>query len=258
MASSRFLLAGSILYLWARSKGARPLGNDAWKAAVVMGFLLLLMGNGAVVIAEQWVPSGLAALLVATTPMWISLVEWIAPGGKRPKNQIAAGLFVGFTGVVLLIDVGDLRQGGIDLAGAGILMLGSISWSIGSIYARHVKFSDSPIMTSAMQMLCGGLWLFLAAAVSGEFGRFRPQDITMVSILAYFYLAIFGAIVAFTAYSWLVTATTPARAATYAYVNPAVAVFLGWAIAGEPLTARMMLAMAVIVSAVVVITNARH
>jgi len=258
MAASRFLMGGVILYSWSRSKGAIPFSNAAWKAAAVVGFFLLLMGNGAVVIAEQWVPSGLTALLIATTPMWVSIVDWLRPDGKRPRLQVAIGILTGMLGVSLLIDVGELRTGGVDLAGAGILMVGSISWAIGSLHARYVKLSASPIMTSSMQMLCGGIWLLLASAATGEFSRLDIAQISRVSLIAYVYLAVFGSIIAFTAYSWLVTATTPARAATYAYVNPAVAVFLGWAVAGEPLTARMMVAMAIIVGAVVVITNAKQ
>jgi drug/metabolite transporter (DMT)-like permease len=259
MAAGRFCVGGAVLFSWGWFKGARPAGMKAWGSAMIIGFCLLLIGNGGVVIAEQWVASGLAALLIATTPLWISLFEWMLPDGKRPSAQIAAGILMGFGGVVVLIDLGDIRgEGGIDPIGAAILIFASMSWSIGSLYGRTVKLSNSPIMTSGMQMICGGVLLALASLIRGEPRTFDLQSVSAASAIAFFYLMIFGSIVAFTAYSWLVTATTPARLATYAYVNPAVAVFLGWAIAAEPLTGRMLMAMLVVVGGVIVITNAKQ
>jgi drug/metabolite transporter (DMT)-like permease len=258
MAGARFITSGIILYLLGRAKGAVPLGRSGWRSAAIIGFLLLVCGNGAVVVAEQWVPSGLTALLVAMTPMWVSLLAWIAPGGKRPTGQVAGGILLGILGVTLLIDFNEVRHGGVDLAGAGILTFGSICWAGGSLYARNAKVSTSTLMTAAMQMLWGGTALVLAGILTGEHRNFAVQNVAATSLIALLYLTVFGAIIGYTAYSWLVTATTPARAATYAYVNPAVAVFLGWSIAGEPLTGRMLLAMGVIVSAVIVITNAKH
>jgi drug/metabolite transporter (DMT)-like permease len=258
MAAMRFFFGGLILFAWAWRQGARPAGPAGWKSAAIVGLLLLLGGNGSVVIAEQWVASGVAALLIACTPLWIAFFEWIAPGGKRPRLQVAVGILMGLGGVLLLINPGEIQPGAIDLSGAAILMAGSMFWSIGSLYGRHAKSSSSPIMTSGMQMISGGACLLIAGGLAGEFARFRIQSISTVSLVAFLYLMIFGSIVAFTAYSWLVTATTPARLTTYAYVNPVVAVFLGWAIASEPLTARMLLAMVIVVSGVVVITRAKQ
>lgn len=255
----RFLAAGGVLYVWARWDGAKPNNIHAWKPALAMGFLLLFMGNGSVTVVEQWVPSGLAALVISSTPLWVSLLEWVRPGGKRPGMQVGAGLVLGFIGVTFLIDVRNIGNGGgVDPLGAAILTAGTISWAIGSLYARQAHVSASPIMTSAMQMLSGGFWLMLAGIVTGEFFRFRIQSVSFTSLLACAYLTLFGSIVAFTCFSWLLKNTTPSRAATYAYVNPCVAVVLGWAIAGEPITARILIAMAVIVTAVIVIRNSPY
>lgn len=254
----RFLAAGSILYVWARWDGARPESSHAWKRALLMGFLLLFMGNGSVAVVEQWAPSGLVALVISSTPLWIALLEWFRPGGKRPGIQVAAGLVLGFIGVTFLIDLGNIRNGtAIDPMGAAILTAGTVSWAIGSLYAREVRLSSSPIMTSAMQMLCGGFWLMIGGLATGELSRLSMQTVSLNSILACLYLMFFGSIVAFTSFSWLLKNAAPARAATYAYVNPCVAVFLGWLIAGEPLTGRVLFAMAVIVTAVIVITSAK-
>jgi drug/metabolite transporter (DMT)-like permease len=220
--------------------------------------MLLLMGNGGVVIAEQWVPSGLTALLVATVPLWIALISWVLPDGKRPSFQVTLGILLGLLGVTLLIGIGNLRASGtVDPMGASILMVSSISWASGSIYGQRTRISDSPLQTSGMQMIGGGTFLFVAGLIAGELSAFKPAQVSMQSLAALAYLTVLGSIIGFTAYSWLLKATTPDRAATYAYVNPAVAVILGWAIAGEPLTARMVVSMCIIVIAVMVITAAK-
>jgi drug/metabolite transporter (DMT)-like permease len=259
MASGRFLCGGMLLYGWSRWEGTPPATSPGWRHAFILGGLLFLFGNGGVVTAEQWVPSGLTAVLVATVPLWVAVVTWMVPGGRRPSDQVAVGIVLGLCGVALLIGVGNLRQAGtVDPAGAAILLFSSLSWACGSVYAQRNHVSDSPLQASGMQMIGGGVFLLVAGLVAGEFSKFEPARISLTSLGAVIYLAIFGSIVAFTAYSWLLKATTPSRAATYAYVNPAVAVLLGWAIAGEPLTARMVLAMCVIVAAVMVITLSKQ
>ena len=259
MASGRFLFGGALLYGWSRWKGAPAASSLGWRRAFILGALLFLFGNGGVVTAEQWVPSGLTAVLVATVPLWVAIVVWMLPGGRRPSDQVAVGIVLGLCGVALLIGAGNLRQvGTVDPAGAAILLFSSLSWACGSVYAQRNHVSDSPLQASGMQMIGGGVFLLIAALVAGEFSKFEPARVSLISLGAVVYLAIFGSIVAFTAYSWLLRATTPSRAATYAYVNPAVAVLLGWAIAGEPLTARMILAMCVIVAAVMVITLSKQ
>jgi drug/metabolite transporter (DMT)-like permease len=225
---------------------------------MIVGALLLLGGNGNVVWAEQRVPSGLAALLVATEPLWIVVLNWVRPGGIRPSGRIALGLAVGFAGVALLVGPGSLMGGSsVDLMGAGALTLAALSWAAGSLYVTRARLPASPIMAAAAEMLAGGTLLLLAGFLTGEAGRVQLSAISLRSIVSVGYLIIFGSLVGFTAYNWLLGVTTPARASTYAYVNPVVAVLLGWAVAGEPLSIRMLLAAAVIIAAVVLITTHR-
>ena len=257
MAAVRFLLAGAVLCAVAYWQGARLSRPTAWRTAVATGFILLLLGHGAVVLAIHWVPSGLAALLLCTTPIWVALMEWALPGGKRPGGKVSTGILLGFLGIAMLVGVGDLRNDEVDLLGVGILLLSSVAWGAGTIYSRRVPISSSPLMTSGMQMLTGGGWLFLASVFNGDLSRFHVDTISFQSILALGYLTLFGSIVAFTAYSWITKMTSPARAVTSSYVNPVVAVFLGHALAGEPLSYRMMLAMLTIILGVIVITSSQ-
>jgi drug/metabolite transporter (DMT)-like permease len=258
MAAMRFIVAGAVLCAWAWSDGARLAGPSPWRTAFKMGCFLLLLGHGSVVLAIHWVPSGLAALLLCTTPIWVALMEWALPGGKHPDGRVSTGILLGFLGIVMLIGVGDLRNDEVDLLGVGILLLSSIAWGTGTIYSRRAKVSDSPFMTSGMQMLSGGVLLLCAGVLNGDLSRLHFDTVSVQSVLAFAYLTFFGSIVAFTAYSWLVKVTSPARAVTSSYVNPVVAVLLGHAMAGEPLTYRMMLAMLTIVLGVIVITSSQQ
>jgi len=254
MAGVRFVVAGVTLYGWARWRGApRPILTN-WLAAAIVGGLMLLGGNGGVTWAEQRVPSGLTAVLIATVPLWIAILEWMR-GGTRPSGRVAGGLIMGLAGIALLVSPGELAGAkGIDLVGAAVLVVASLSWAIGSLYSRRARLPSSPLLATAMEMLCGGLLLLLAALITGQTADLDPSRISLQSVLALCYLIVFGSLVAFTAYIWLLRVTLPSHAATYAYVNPVVAVFLGWALGGEPLTARTLLAAAIIVGAVVIIT----
>ena len=257
MASVRFIIAGAVLCAWAKWKGATLAEGHPRRAALLSGVLLLLLGHGSVVLAVKWVPSGLAALLMCTTPLWVALMEWALPGGRHPGGRVTAGILMSFLGIVMLIGLGNLRSAGtIDPYGAIILAFSSLSWAAGTIYARGAKISSSPLMTSGMQMLWGGVFLFGAALVNGDFRGFSLWYVSLRSVLALGYLIFFGSILAFTAYSWLLKVTSPARTITSAYVNPVVAVLLG-AAAGEPLTYRMSVAMLTIVLGVFVTTNAK-
>jgi drug/metabolite transporter (DMT)-like permease len=258
MAATRFILAGSILFAWAWWHGARPYGPRSWRYAFTAGFLLLLLGNGTVVVAVHWVPSGVTALLLSTTALWVAILEWILPGGRHPGGRVTTGILMGFLGVVMLIGVGDFRSGTLDLLGVGTLALSSIAWAYGTIYSRNVQIAKSPLMTSAMQMLFGGVLLFMAGILNGDLSRLTLDTVSLKSVLAFVYLTFFGSIVAFTAYGWLVKATSPSRAITSSYVNPVVAILLGWALASEPLTYRMMLAMLTILLSVAVTTTAKR
>jgi len=258
MAGMRFIVAGPLLYVLARRGGApRPTGVQ-WRATAIVGALLLLGGNGFVTLAEQRVSSGLAALLVATVPLWMVLLDWVFLRAIRPSSKVFVGLALGLVGIVLLIGPADLLgDHRVDILGAGMLTLAALSWSIGSLYARRAALPDAPLLGTAMEMSAGGILLVLAAGVKGEWIQVDFASVSLRSWLALSYLTLLGSIVAFTAYTWLLRVSTPARVSTYAYVNPVVAVVLGWAVAGETLTLQMLLAAAVIVLAVVIITTGR-
>jgi drug/metabolite transporter (DMT)-like permease len=258
MASARFLVAGSLVYAWARFVGGAAAPSRAqWRAAAVIGVLLLVGGNGLLVWSEQRIPSGVAALLVGTVPCFMALIEWLRPGGVRPSRHVVAGLVLGLVGLFWLVGPDTLMGGGrVDIIGAAVVVLGSFSWAVGSIYSRHVPTTQSPFLSTAMQMLAGGAVLLALSTVLGEPWSLHVSAVSLKSALGLVYLIVLGSIVAFSAYIWLLRVSTPARVSTYAYVNPVVAVFLGWALAGEALTTRMMVAAAVIVSGVALITLA--
>ena len=258
MAGARFLIAGAMLYVWARLRGAPGPGRTHWRRTALLGALLLVGGNGGVVWAEQRVPSGLTSLLVAMVPVWTVLIEWLWTGGTRPTGRVAAGLVTGFAGVLLLVAPGRLAGGPhVDPIGALVLLIASLSWSIGSVLARRIPLPASASLTSAMEMLAGGGLLLGLALATGELAHIQPAAVSARSAAAFVYLIVFGSLVGFSAFAWLLRFQPASRVATYAYVNPAVAVLLGWALAGEPLTPRTMLAALVIVSGVVLIANGR-
>jgi len=254
MAAVRFLVAGGILYAFARRGAERPTRRD-WLSATIVGTLLLGGGNGGVVWAVQWVPSGLAALIIATVSLWMVLIDWLTGGSARPSAPLMAGLLWGLLGVGVLVSsnhVGAQSREG--LLGAFALLGAAFAWASGSIYARRAQLPASPWMTTAMQMLSGGVVLAIMAVMAGEIGQLDTARVSFKSVVSLMYLTIFGALVGYSAYIWLLSVTTPARASTYAYVNPAVAVFLGWLLADERLDVRAGLAMGMILSAIVVVT----
>jgi len=258
MAGLRFAFAGAVLFTWLRLRGAPRPKLIHWRSTAIIGGLLLLGGNGGVVWAEQRVASGLAALMVGVVPLWMVLLDWLRPGGKRPRGEVLAGLGIGFVGVALLVGPGSLSgAGGVDPVGAGVLIFATLSWSIGSLYSRQALLPESSMMSTALEMLCGGALLTLAGTINGEWSRLNLASISLKSGLALAYLVVFGSWIAFSAYVWLLKVSTPERVATYAYVNPVVAVFLGWAIAAEPLSLRMLLAAVLIVGAVFLITTVK-
>jgi drug/metabolite transporter (DMT)-like permease len=253
MAAARFLVAGAILYAWSLWRGAPAPTLRNWRASAIVGGFLLLGGNGAVVWAETRVPSGLTALLVAMVPIWMLVLEMHPRlGGKRPRAAVVAGLVLGLAGLALLVAPGKLA-GRVDPIGAGVLVLGCLSWAFGSLQSRVADLPKSGLLAAAMEMLCGGALLLLFGLATGQAGQLSLAAISARSLVSLVYLIFFGSLIGFTAYIWLLGATTPARVSTYAYVNPVVAVLLGWGFANEPMTLRTMLAAAVIVGGVVVI-----
>ena len=256
MAAVRFLTAGTLLFVWARSRGARIPSGAHWRAAAISGTLLLAGGNGAVVIAEQWVPSGLVALLVASVPLWMVILDRFFGSRARPTRRTVIGLTVGFGGVALLAgSLGVGAGGGKELFGAFLVMGGSLCWAAGSLHSRYIKDPPRPRMLVAMQMLSGGVVLAVMAALTGDWARVDIASISIRSWVAFGYLILAGALIGYAAYIWLLTVVSPARAGTYAYVNPVVAMFLGWSFAGEPLAFRSLGAAAIILGSVVVITT---
>lgn len=258
MAGARFTIAGAVLYAWSRFLGgAAPPTAAQWRATAVVGVLLLTAGNGLVVWAEHRVPSGVAALLVGGVPCFMVLFEWLRRGGTRPGPRVVAGLLLGLAGLLWLVGPEAVMGGGrADVLGAAALVVASASWAAGSIFSRQAPMPPAPFLSTAMQMLTGGAALLAIGMLSGEPWAFDPAAVSARSLFGWLYLIVFGSIVGFSAYVWLLRASTPAAVSTYAYVNPVVAVLLGWLLAGEELTVRMLVAAAVIVSGVALITLA--
>jgi drug/metabolite transporter (DMT)-like permease len=257
MAAGRFLLAGGALYLWARLRGAPAPRSSQWLWAFLLGGLFFLFGNGAVVWVELRMSSGLTALIVAMVSVWTALLEWLRPGGSRPAGMVLVGIALGFLGVALLVLPGGSGAGHADPAGVLLLMCSTFAWALASVLSRTADLPDNAPLTSGMEMLAGGVLLLLASGVAGDWGRFVPSAVTTKSIVAFLYLVIFGSLVAFTCFAWLLKVTSPNKVATAGYVNPMVAVFLGWLFGGESLSARSFLASLVIVAAVVLIITGR-
>ncbi len=259
MLAARFGVAGLLLYGWLRLRGLPRPPRPEWIGSVAVGGLLLLGGTGAVAWAEQWIPSGLAALIVAIVPMWMVLLDWLRPVGRRPTATVVAGLACGLAGVALLVGPIELGGGGrMQYLGVAAVVAGTISWATGSVFGASFRVPAVPRMAAALQMTMGGALLLTVGTLRGEWSRVDPTGISMRSGLALLYLIVFGSIIAFAAYVYLLRVSTPARVGSYAYVNPVVAVFLGWALADEPVTGRTLLAAAVIITGVVLIVSDRR
>ena len=257
MAGARYLVAGGVLFAWVKLRGAPRVTFRDLGPAFLTGGLMLLCGNGGVVWAEQRIASGLAALLIAIEPLFIVLLQATLPQERRrPSARALVGVAFGVSGVVLL--VGPVRLGGerVDLAGAGAVLFAALAWALGSLLSRYLAPPASPLQATALQMLAGGALLGCASGAAGEWVRFSPALVSGRSLAAVAYLVVFGSLLAFTAYVWLLRVASPALVSTYAFVNPVVAVFLGWLLAREEVGPRTLIAAAVIVGAVVLITLA--
>ncbi len=259
LAGLRHVTVGLLLYPILRKKtGIRPTAAN-WRAAVVTGALLLFIGNGGVSWAERTVPSGITALLVATVSLWLVIVDWLRPGGVKPVPRVAMGLLMGFAGLALL--VGPAHLGGserVDPRGAAVLVVASLAWACGSLYSKHGGMPSSAMLGVAMQSFAGGVILLIVGVLTGEFRELHLGAISFRSWLAFGYLIVFGSGIGFSAYIYILQKSTAARVATYAFVNPVVALFLGWLIAGESITLRTVIAAAVILTAVILVITAPH
>ena len=261
MAGARFLVAGMIMFAIAWSQGAYKSSWANWRVSLVVGACLLLAGNGGVTISEQYIDTGLAALIVAIVPIYIVILGWAMGMAPRPAPIVWLGLIGGFVGVGVLLGPAlrlPSSSGRHPVIGMSILLVSSFIWSAGSLYSRGAKHAASPFLTAAQQMLCGGLLLLLAGIVTGETRRFHPSSISILSLASFIYLVIIGAVVGYTAYIWLLRHCDPAKVATYAYVNPIVAVLLGAAFAGETVTLRVFIAAALIIGSVAIVITAQQ
>jgi drug/metabolite transporter (DMT)-like permease len=230
-----------------------------WKSAAIIGGCLLLGGNGGVTISEKWVPTGLAALLVATVPIYIALLGWLSGTTARPTPIVWLGLIGGFIGVGILVGPAFTSSNGNHLAlGMSILLIASLLWSIGSLYSRRAKHTASLFVAAGQQMICGGALLILAGLALGEYRAFDIRNLTWLSVGAFVYLVLIGALVGYTAYFYLLRHVEPAKVATYAYVNPIVAILLGTLFAGEHLTLRTLLGAGLIIGSVAIVITAQQ
>jgi len=259
LAGLRHFTVGLVLYPILRWKtGVGPTATH-WKTAAVTGVLLLFVGNGGVCWAEQVVPSGITALLVAMVSLWLVIVDWLRPGGHRPVPKVIVGLVLGFGGMALL--VGPAHLGGserVDLRGVAVLVVACFAWACGSLYSKHGGMPSSPLLGVAMQSLVGGAVLLVVGILSGEFHRFHFVAVSWRSWSALGYLIVFGSGIGFTAYLYILQKSTAARVATYALVNPVVALILGRLIVGETISPRTVIAAVVILTAVVLVITAPH
>jgi drug/metabolite transporter (DMT)-like permease len=257
MAGTRFMISGLLLYVFTRLAGAARPAWAHWKSAAIISFFLLVVANGGVCWAEQRVPSGITALLVGTVPLWMAFLQWVWKGGERPGWKIWGGIGLGLTGIVLLVfSKGEVGAGRIEPWGALLLVGTSLAWAYGSLYARSAPLPSSALLATAMEMLTGGVMQMAVGFLLGEESQIHLSGVTPHSLEAWIYLTLIGSLVGFTSYIWVLQKSTPALASTYAFVNPVIAVFLGWLLAGEALTPPVFLAAGLIVAAVILITLA--
>jgi len=267
MGGVRFIIAGVVLMLWMRWNGAAMPTQQEWKSSAIVGAFLILGGNLGSMMSVKFMPTGVAALIATSLPMWMVLIDWLRPEGlrsqgSRPHTGVLTGLLLGFTGIVLLMQPWNhavLHDGRYNYVLGTLCSLGAtFAWAFGSMYSRHTAMPSSPLMATGAQMLVGGVLMLLLGGLVGEWSRLDFALVSTKSLVAVVYLIIFGAIIAFSAYSWLLRNVSPALASSYTYINPLVAVLLGWAVGGERVSAMMLFAGAVILGAVLMIARYRQ
>ncbi len=258
MAGIRHTTAGIILSTFALiKKETFPTKKEILNAGLV-GALLLLGGNGLVAYAEMRVPSSIASLIIASVPLWISGLNWISGDKKKPSLLEFVGLFLGFAGIIVLVFQGSNSSTNIDVIGIILLLIASLSWSIGSLYSKRANMPKSSFYNISFQMLVGGFLLLIFSMLLGEYKSFNVSNITTQSLFAMFYLILFGSILAYSAYIWLFKNVNPTLASTYAFVNPVVALILGWSLASEVLSTQAIIASILIIGAVVILTLSKR
>ncbi len=251
MTGTRFFIAGATLFTFAKLRGASWPSAKEWRSAAIIGFFLFMVNNTSIVWSEgHGVPSGIAAVLIATLPMWMVLLLWLRPGGKYPGGLVIAGIVIGFIGIVLLTDTDSAS---INPVGVVFLLVGAFAWAFGSLLARRAPLPKSAAQANGMELLCGGIMQLIFSILVGEPATFHLAQVTLLSLAGILYLAIASSIFTFTAYMWLLKVSKPTIVAAYAYVNPVIAVLLGWLLANEQITPRTLLAIAIIIAAVILI-----
>ena len=255
MAGIRQFLAGAAVFVWIRARGPVTISRVHWRSAFVIGVVLLGVGNGGLSWAEQRVPSGIASLIIASIPAWFVIMQLVQRTAK-PTRQTIGGLALGSIGTLILVDPARLSgTGGVDLVGAVVLLLAAMGWAFGSLYSRTAEQASPIMLATGLQMMAGGAVLIGFGIATGELASFSLAGISLKSLLALGYLICFGSLVGYSSYIWLLKVSKPSNVATYAYVNPVIAVILGWLVAGEPMNARVVLATVVTVGAVALITG---
>ena len=260
MAGTRFLVSGLILYIWRRLAGDPNPTPRQWRSAVIVGVLLLLGGTGVLGWAEQHVPSGIAALMIAAVPLWIVLIETFRPNGLKPDWKLMLGLLAGFGGLTLLItsSMSISSSSGVNPLGFGALLLAGLLWSIGSVASRDFDMPNSSLLSTAIEMLGGAAGLFLLGTFAGEWRALNITAIAGRSLLGLAYLITFGSLVGFVSYTWLLRNAPISLVSTYAYVNPVVAIFMGAWLGNELINGRIILAALVIIGSVVIINMSKQ
>ncbi len=259
MAAGRFLIAGFVLLgVLVLAKVKLPTFRQ-WRYAFVIGAFLFVGGNGLVTWAEKDIPSGIAALVVATMPLWMTLFDWLLFGGPRPTLRTTIGMVLGLFGIILLTGPSELLNGTSEFKASSMigLLMAPIFWSIGSLYSRVADLPKNTFMTNAAEMICGGFLLIVASLLCREHVGFALSSVSRESWLATGYLMIFGSMIALTAYAWLLKNAEPAKVSTYSYVNPVIAVVLGWLILKEQLTETTLIAVIVIITGVMIVVTDR-
>ena len=257
MASTRFIIPGLILYGWRRIAGDKAPTFREWKSTAIIGLLLLLGGNGAVTWAEQIIPSGIAAMVIGSVPLWIIILNLFTKEGKHQDKKVIISALFGFIGIILL--VGPTQFLGITERirpiGIAVIIFAAIFWSVGSLYSRNAKIPESPLLSTGMEFIAGGIGLLFAGTITGEFSQLDINLITPRSFLSLIYLITFGSLIGFTAYTWLLRNAPISLVSTYAYVNPLIAIILGYIFAEETLNFRIIIAGIIIITSVIFINH---
>ncbi len=263
MAGLRFTIAGILFYSWCYWRFEKKPRLIDWGHAAIPGILMFVGGNGILTWSEQFIPSGLAALIIATLPIWMVLIDWLSGKGRRPDKWTISGILLGLTGVALLTGVDEsilistTEKSWSVFFGISMLIFAAISWASGSLYSRHIKSSISLQFTISMQILVGGIMLLLISVIQDEWTILSVQQISPLSLFAVGYLIIFGTLLAYSAYIWLLRVSTPAKVGTYAFFNPLVAVVLGWLILNESITLKTVVGAGCILLSILLINKLR-